>query len=106
MKQFDALLALSLARFRRQLTELSADELSTLEQRIAVQMMRHRLAQGGHGMERHRAHGALDLLERRRSATRLEREIRNANARVSLRLVEHGGNLVTLPSLDPEERAA
>jgi hypothetical protein len=106
MKQIDGLLAMSLARFRRQLTGLSAEELSTLEQRIAVQMMRHRLAKGGHGMERHWAHGKLGLLERRRSATRLERQTRNANAVASLHVVQHESNLVTLPTSGPEERAA
>jgi hypothetical protein len=69
--------------------------------------MRLRLALGGHGIERHRAHGELGLLERRRSATRLEREIRNANAGASLHLVEHESNLVTLPTTSgPEKRAA
>src|SRR5690349_6035949 len=106
MKRFDHMLALSLARFRRQITGLSAEELSTLEQRIAVQMMRHRLALGGRGMERHRAHGELALLERRRSATRLEREVRNADGGASLHFVEHESNLVTLPTSGPEKRAA
>jgi hypothetical protein len=105
-KRIDALLALPLREFRRKLTELSPEELSALDQRIAVQMMRNRWALGGHGMERHRAHGELGLLERRRSAARLEREFRNASAGDSLPLLERPTNLVKLPSIDPKERAA
>lgn len=106
MKRLDSLLALPLARFRRQLAALSPDELSALEQRIAVQMMRNRWALGGHGMERHRAHGELGLLERRRSATTMEREFRNANVDRSLHLVEHESNIVTLLTQSSEDRAA
>lgn len=106
LKRLDAMLALPLAGFRRHLAELSPEELSALEARAAVQMMRNRLALGGHGMARHRAHGELGLLERRRAAMRLERELRGASADSSLRLVEQETNLVILPASVPEGRAA
>jgi len=100
------MLALSLARYRRQLTELTAEELSGLGQRIAVLEMRYRWALGGHGMERHRAQGELARLDRRRTVARLEQELRAANAGSSLHIVERKTNLVTLPPSGDEERAA
>jgi hypothetical protein len=105
-KQLDAMLALPLARFRRRLTEFSPEELSALEQRVAVQMMRNRWALGGHGMARHRAHGELGLLERRRAAIRREREFRGGSTANSLRLVDYETNLVTMLASDSAERAA
>ena len=105
-KRLDAMLALPLAGFRRHLTELSLEELSALEQRTSVQMMRNRWALGRHGLVRHLAHGEIGLLERRQSAMRLERDFRNASADSSLHLVEQETNLGTLPASDPQERAA
>src|SRR5262245_26926087 len=105
-KRFDALLGLPLERFRRELTELSAEELTALEERIAVQTMRQRWSLGGHGMERHRAHGELALLERRRLATNLEHKTRESSAVDTRRLVELEPNLVILPASSPNERAA
>ena len=105
-KRLDSTLALPLARFRRHLTELSPEELSALEQRIAVLAMRSRWALGGHGMARHRAHGEIGLLGRRAVAIRLEREFRSTKADNSLHLVEQETSLVTLPTSSPQERAA
>src|SRR4051812_8718750 len=102
-KRLDAVLALPLARFRRQLTELTLDELSALEQRIALQMVRSRWALGGHGVERHRAHGELSLLARRRAATHQERENRGANAAAPLHLVERETNVLPLPRAGRDE---
>jgi hypothetical protein len=106
MKRIDAMLALPLARFRRQLTLLTLDELTALEKRIAVQTMRNRWARGGHGLARHRAMNELGLLARRGMATRREREFRSSTAPAPLDHVERSASVLTLPVLDREPRAA
>src|SRR5918996_4120874 len=74
VKRLDAMIALPLARFRRTLSELTSEELSALEARIAVQSVKSRWARGGHGIARHRSTLELDLLARREDETRRERE--------------------------------
>src|SRR5215204_5208208 len=54
-KRLDAMIALPLARFRRALSELTSEELSALEARIAVHNVKSRWARGGHGVARHRS---------------------------------------------------
>jgi hypothetical protein len=104
-KRLDAMIALPLARFRRTLGELTPEELSALEARIAVQSVKNRWARGGHGIARHRSPLELDLLTRRQSETRREREARRG-AVAQLRLVEPAANVYELMTADPEERAA
>jgi hypothetical protein len=104
-KQLDAMIALPLAQFRRALSELTPEELSALEARIAVQNVKSRWARGGHGIARHHATLELDLLARRQSETRREREARRG-AVAQLRLVEPAANVYELMTADPEERAA
>src|SRR5918997_6191495 len=86
-KRLDAMIALPLARFRRALTELTPEELSALEARIALQSVKSRWARGGHGIARHRSLHELDLLARREDETRREHETRRG-AVAQLRLVE------------------
>ncbi len=104
-KRLDAMIALPLARFRRALTELTPEELSALEARITVQSVKSRWARGGHGIARHRSTLELDLLARRESETRREREARRG-AVAQLRLVETAPNVRELVMADLEERAA
>src|SRR5215207_4161480 len=104
-KRLDAMIALPLARFRRALTELTPEELSALEARIAVQSVKSRWARGGHGIARHHSPLELDLLGRRQSATRREREVRRG-AGAQLRLVETAPHVRELATADLEERAA
>jgi hypothetical protein len=105
VKRLDGMIALPLARFRRALTELTPEELSALEARIAVQGIKSRWARGGHGIARHRATLELDLLSRRQSETRREREARRG-AVAQLRLVETAPHVRELATTDLEERAA
>src|SRR5215218_3382174 len=86
-KRLDSLISFPLERFRRALTELTPDELSALEARIAVQSVKSRWARGGHGLSRHRSMHELGLLARRQAETRRERESRRGAA-AQLRLVE------------------
>jgi hypothetical protein len=79
-RRIDAMLALPLARFRRALTAASEDELTAIEARIAVQMVRSRWARGSHGVARHRATNELALLDRRLSETRRELAARRVPA--------------------------
>ena len=104
-KRLDAMIALPLARFRRALSELTPEELLALETRIAVQSVKSRWARGGHGIARHRSPLQLDLLARRQSEARREREARRG-AVAQLRLVEPAANVYELMTADPEERAA
>src|ERR671912_2796079 len=91
-KRLDTMIALPLGRFRRALSELTPEELSALEARIAVQSVKSRWAGGGHGIARHRSPLELDLLARRESETRREREARRG-AVAQLRLVEPAANV-------------
>jgi hypothetical protein len=104
-KRLDAMIALPLARFRRALSELTPEELLALETRIAVQSVKSRWARGGHGIARHRSPLQLDLLARRQSETRREREARRG-AVAQLRLVETAPHVRELATADLEERAA
>jgi hypothetical protein len=104
-KRLDAIIALPLARFRRALSELTTEELAALEARIVVQSVKSRWARGGHGIARHRSPLQLDLLARRQSETRRERESRGG-AVAQLRLVEPAANVYELMTANPEERAA
>ena len=104
-KRLDALIALPLSRFRRALSELTPEELSALEARIAVQSVKSRWARSGHGIGRHRSPLELGLLARRESETRREREARRG-AVAQLRLVETAPNVRELATADLEERAA
>src|SRR5215217_8247429 len=105
VKRLDAMISLPLARFRRALNELTSEELSALEERIAVQSVKSRWARGSHGIARHRSQLELDLLARRGDETRREREARRG-AVAQLRLVEAAPNVRELVTADPEERAA
>jgi hypothetical protein len=104
-KRLDAMIALPLARFRRVLTEMTPEELSALEARIAVQGVKSRWARGSSGIARHRSTLELELLARRADETRREREARRG-AVAQLRLVETAPNVQELMSADLEERAA
>ena len=104
-KRLDAMIAFPLERFRRALPALTPEELSTLEERIALQSVKSRWARGGHGLARHRSPLELDLLARRRSETRREREARRG-AVAQLRLVETAPTMRELGTADLEERAA
>jgi hypothetical protein len=104
-KRLDAMIALPLARFRRALSELTSEELSALEARIAVHNVKSRWARGGHGVARHRSTLELELLARRESETRREREVRRGAA-AQLRLVETAPAVRELATPDLEERAA
>jgi hypothetical protein len=104
-KRLDAMIALPLARFRRVLTELTPEELSALEARIALHTVKSRWARGGHGIARHRSTLELGLLARRESETRREREARRGAA-AQLRLVETTPIVREVVATDLEERAA
>ena len=99
------MIALPLARFRRALTELTPEELSALEARIALQSVKSRWARGGHGLARHRSLHELGLLARRQDETRRERQARRG-AVAQLRLVENAPAMRGLRTADLEERAA
>jgi hypothetical protein len=105
VKRLDAMIALPLARFRRALGDLTPEELAALEARIAVQGVKSRWARGGHGIARHRSPLELDLLARRQSETRREREARQG-AVAQLRLVKPAPQVRELATADLEERAA
>jgi len=104
-KRLDTLIDLPLARFRRALTELTPEELTALESRIALQNVKNRWARGGHGIARHRSVHELGLLARRHDETRRERQARRG-ALAQLRLVETALTLRELGTTDLEERAA
>ena len=104
-KRVDAMIALPLERFRRALTELTSEELSALEARIALQSVKSRWARGGHGLARHRSMHELGLRARRQDEIRREREARRG-AVAQLRLVETAPTMRELGSADLEERAA
>jgi len=104
-KRLDAMIALPLASFRRALTELTPEELSALEARIAVQSVKNRWARGGHGLARHRSLPELGLLARRQEETRRERQVRRG-APAQLHLVETAPYIRELAPADQEERAA
>ena len=104
-KRLDTMIALPLGRFRRALSELTTEELSALEARIALQSVKSRWARGGHGIARHRSPLELDLLARRQSEARRERETRRGAA-AQLRLVETAPHVRELATADLEERAA
>ena len=99
------MIALPLARFRRALSELTPEELSALEARIAVHNVKSRWARGSHGIARHRSTLELGLLARRESETRRERKARRG-ATAQLRLVETAPAVRELATADLEERAA
>ena len=104
-KRLDAIIGLPLARFRRALSELTPEELSALEARIALQSVKSRWARGGHGIARHRSLHELGLLARREDETRRERETRRG-AVAQLRLVETAPAIHELATADLDERAA
>jgi hypothetical protein len=104
-KRLDAMIALPLGRFRRALDELTSEELSALEARIALQSVKSRWARGGHGLARHRSPLELDLLARRQDETRRERDARRG-AVAQLRLVETAPTLREPRMAELEERAA
>src|SRR5215212_7330025 len=104
-KRLDAVIALPLGSFRRALTELTPEELSALEARIAVQSVKNRWARGGHGLARHRSLPELGLLARRQEETRRERQVRRG-APAQLHLVETPPHIRELAPADQEERAA
>lgn len=104
-KRLDAMIALPLARFRRTVSDLTPEELSALEARIAMQSLKSRWARGGHGIARHRSTLELGLLARRADETRREREARHGAA-AQLRLIETAPNVRELATMDLEERAA
>ena len=99
------MIALPLERFRRALAELTSEELSALEARIALQIVKSRWARGGHGLARHRSMHELGLLARREDETRREREARRGGV-AQLRLVETAPAVCELGTADLEERAA
>ena len=105
-KRMDALLALPLDQFRRALTRLSANELAALESRLGVQRLKHRLARGGFGVERHRSPLALALLSRREAALRSERETRLDAAPKPLQLAFLGRRTTDLATDAAEKQAA
>ena len=104
-KRLDAMIALPLGRFRRALSELTPEELSALEARIAVHSVKSRWARGGHGIARHRSTLELGLLARREDETRREREARRGAA-AQLRLVETAPNIPAFAPVELEDRAA
>ena len=104
-KRLDGIIDRPLARFRRALTELTPDELSALETRIALKSVKSRWTRSSHGVERHRSVNELGLLARRTAETRRERETRRG-ALAQLRLVEFTPNVRDLSAPDREERAA
>src|SRR3712207_5067870 len=104
-KRLDAMIALPLARFRRALAELTPEELSALEARIALQSVKNRWARGGHGLARHRSLHELGLLGRRQDETRRERQARRGGV-AQLRIVETDPTLRELGTAELEKRAA
>ena len=96
-RRTDAMLALPLARFRRALSAASEDELTAIEARIVVQMVRSRWARGSHGVARHRASNDLVLLARRLSETRRELDARRASTLTPINLLDtnRGGEFST-----------
>ena len=96
-KRLDALLALPLDRFRRALTSLTAEELTALEARVALQRVRNRWARGGFGIARHRSPQELALLGRRETALRNEREDRVARGPAPIQLVFPEAGAETAP---------
>jgi hypothetical protein len=105
-KRLDAMLAQSLARFRRTISHLTDEELNALDRRIVLQEVRHRWEQGSHGLDRHRAPLALGLLARRRTEVSHEREKRAASATHQLRLVEANSGVRAIEPQMSSERAA
>ena len=99
------MISLPLARFRRALAELTPEELSALEARIALQSVKSRWARGGHGVARHRSLHELALLARRQDETRRERQARRG-AVAQLRLVETAPTMREMRTAELEERAA
>lgn len=87
-KRLDAIIDLPLARFRTAIGRLPLDELEALQERIEVLTVKQRWALGGHGLERHRAPNALELLGRRLAEARREAEARQKVASAQLRLIE------------------
>jgi hypothetical protein len=100
------MLAMPLARYRRALTHLSDDELTALARRLTLQEIRRRWELGSHGLARHCAPLALELLARRRAALTAEREQRASSATRQLRLVETDSGVFALASQVREEQAA
>jgi hypothetical protein len=79
VKRMDALLAQSLARFRRTLLGLTREELVALDARIDLLAVKQRWARGSHGLERHRSRNELGRLARRQTEVRRELAARTAN---------------------------
>lgn len=105
-KRFDTLIALPLARFRTAIGRLPLDELAALEQRLALMTVKERWALGGHGLERHRAPIALDMLARRLAETRHEAEQRARATSAQLRLIEFAPVEQPLDSSELVDQAA
>ena len=102
-KWLDAMISLPLGRFRRTLSELTAEELSALEARIAVHSVKSRWARGGNGIARHRSSLELGLLARReeRDAARARDAAWDHRAAPPCRTAPTVRELATE---DPEER--
>ncbi len=105
-RRIDALLALPLARFRRALADLPAEELAALDARIVLQRIRSSWARGGAGIARHRAPHELGLLARREAALRFERDTRLASSSPPIRLVPHESGMSDPIGQTEEKRAA
>jgi hypothetical protein len=106
-KRFDALLALPLASFRRTLTHLTADDLTALERRLTVQTVRNRWQRGGgSGLGRHRSAQELELLARRQTALRHERETRQGTFPAPVSLRDYAADARQLALSETDERAA
>lgn len=87
-KRLDTIIDLPLTRFRTAIGRLTVEELEALQTRLESLTVKQRWAQGGHGMERHRAPLALELLGRRLAETRREAEARTKVTSAQLRLIE------------------
>ena len=104
-KRLDALLALPLERFRTAVARLTPEELAALDTRIDLMTVKHRWELGGHGLERHRAPLALELLARRQAVVR-QALAASRDPQVRLVLVEPAANDGETTSPDLVENAA
>ena len=105
-KQFDTMLALPLAQFRRALTRLSPEELSRLERRMARHTIRSRWERGGHGIERHRSPHELRRLARRQ--TEVQRAWVRSRAPIAepIRLIDYAADTQQPAHSEAQEQAA
>lgn len=98
-RRLDTIIDLPLARFRTAIKRLPTEELEALQARIEQMTVKQRWALGGHGMERHRAPLALELLGRRQAETHRESEARAEATSAQLRLID----LDTVRAIDVPE---